>query len=709
MQENVEEILKKYYGYNEFREGQKEIIESILVGKDTFAIMPTGGGKSLCYQIPAMIMEGLTLVISPLISLMKDQVDSLNSFGIPAGVINSTQSINEIRDTIYRAAQGELKLLYVAPERLDVESFYRLFQTLNVSQIAVDEAHCASQWGHDFRISYRAIAPFIERFQPRPVVSAFTATATIDVREDVVKLLNLTNPNSYITGFDRKNLSFSVMKNENKQDFILKYIEDNKDKSGIIYAATRKEVDNLYSTIQKKGYLVGKYHAGMSDNEREQSQEQFLYDDIKIMVATNAFGMGIDKSNVRFVIHYNMPKNIEAYYQEAGRAGRDGESGECILLFGPRDTMLQKFFIEQTVFTEERKMNEYRKLQSMVDYCHTTRCLRKYILEYFGESDIADKCENCSNCNDDSEFIDITVDAQKIFSCIYRMRERYGVTVVAEVLRGSKNQKILNLNFHNLSTYGIMKNYTIKEIKDIINMLIAEEYLILTEEEFSVVKLRNKAVEVLKNNQKVLQKVYKKKEKVYIDNSLFDKLREVRKKIAQKEAVPPYIVFSDTTLKEMSERIPLNREEILNIKGVGEKKFERYGEEFLQVLIQYNDQYKLRSSEDKAIKEVSITNEEKISSHVITLNMLSEGRSLKEIAEHRGIKIDTVKEHIMRCGLEGIEIDWNILIPKEYEDLILEKIKEVGCERLKPIKELLPNEIDYNAIKAVMCKYKNAQ
>ncbi|MEL7596722.1 MAG: DNA helicase RecQ, partial [Clostridiaceae bacterium] len=486
MQENVEEILKKYYGYNEFREGQKEIIESILVGKDTFAIMPTGGGKSLCYQIPAMIMEGLTLVISPLISLMKDQVDSLNSFGIPAGVINSTQSINEIRDTIYRAAQGELKLLYVAPERLDVESFYRLFQTLNVSQIAVDEAHCASQWGHDFRISYRAIGPFIERFQPRPVVSAFTATATIDVREDVVKLLNLTNPNSYITGFDRKNLSFSVMKNENKQDFILKYIEDNKDKSGIIYAATRKEVDNLYSTIQKKGYLVGKYHAGMSDNEREQSQEQFLYDDIKIMVATNAFGMGIDKSNVRFVIHYNMPKNIEAYYQEAGRAGRDGESGECILLFGPRDTMLQKFFIEQTVFTEERKMNEYRKLQSMVDYCHTTRCLRKYILEYFGESDIADKCENCSNCNDDSEFIDITVDAQKIFSCIYRMRERYGVTVVAEVLRGSKNQKILNLNFHNLSTYGIMKNYTIKEIKDIINMLIAEEYLILTEEEFSV-------------------------------------------------------------------------------------------------------------------------------------------------------------------------------------------------------------------------------
>ncbi|WMJ81885.1 DNA helicase RecQ [Clostridium sp. MB40-C1] len=706
----AEEILKRYYGYSEFRKGQKEIIDSILEGRrDTFAIMPTGGGKSLCYQIPAVMMKGLTIVISPLISLMKDQVDSLNSLGISAGVINSSQSINEVKDTIHKAAFGKLKLLYVAPERLEVESFYRLFETLNVSQIAVDEAHCASQWGHDFRGSYRSIAPFIKRFNPRPVISAFTATATTDVREDVINLLTLNKPNVFVTGFDRENLSFSVIKNENKEKFILKYLDDNEEKSGIIYASTRKEVDNLFNMLSKKGHSVGKYHAGMSDNEREKSQEEFLYDDIKIMVATNAFGMGIDKSNVRFVIHYNMPKNIEAYYQEAGRAGRDGESGECILLFGPRDTILQKYFIEQTVFNEERKINEYRKLQSMVDYCHTTRCLRKYILEYFGEENIKDTCDNCSNCNSDSEIIDITIEAQKIFSCIYRMRERYGVTLIAEVLRGSKNQKVLNLNFDKLSTYAIMKNYTINGIKDLINVLIAEDYLNLTEEEFAVVKLKNKAIEVLKNKQKVTQKVYKKKEKLQVDTSLFDMLRDVRKKIAQREAVPPYIVFADTSLKDMSEKIPLNKEEMLNIKGVGEKKFERYGEEFLNVLIEYNNENKIRNSEDIAITQEGKEKDDKIPSHVVTLNMYNEGKSLDEISQRRGLKLLTVQDHLMRCGLEGLEVNWDIFIPQKYEKLILEKIQEAATDRLKPIKELLPDEVDYNAIKAVLCKYKNAQ
>ncbi|MCY6959997.1 DNA helicase RecQ [Clostridium brassicae] len=705
----AEEILKRYYGYSEFRKGQKEIIDSILEGRDTFAIMPTGGGKSLCYQIPAVIMKGLTIVISPLISLMKDQVDSLNSLGISAGVINSSQSINEVKDTIHKAAFGRLKLLYVAPERLEVESFYRLFETLNVSQIAVDEAHCASQWGHDFRGSYRSIAPFIKRFNPRPVVSAFTATATTDVREDVVNLLTLDEPNIFVTGFDRENLSFSVIKNENKEKFILKYLDDNKEKSGIIYASTRKEVDNLCSMLNKKGYSVGKYHAGMSDNEREKSQEEFLYDDIKIMVATNAFGMGIDKSNVRFVIHYNMPKNIEAYYQEAGRAGRDGENGECILLFGPRDTILQKYFIEQTVFNEERKINEYRKLQSMVDYCHTTRCLRKYILEYFGEENIKETCDNCSNCNSDSEIIDITIEAQKIFSCIYRMREKYGVTLIAEVLRGSKNQKVLNLNFDKLSTYAIMKNYTINGIKDLINVLIAEDYLNLTEEEFAVVKLKNKAIDVLKNKLKVTQKVYKKKERIQVDTSLFDMLRDIRKKIAQREAVPPYIVFADTSLKDMSEKIPLNKEEMLNIKGVGEKKFERYGEEFLNVLIEYNNENKIRNFEEIAITQADKEKEDKVPSHIVTLNMYNEGKSLDEISQRRGLKLLTVQDHLMRCGLEGLEVNWDIFIPEKYEKLILEKIQEAATDRLKPIKELLPNEVDYNAIKAVLCKYKSAQ
>lgn len=702
----AEEILKKYYGYNEFRKGQKEIIDSILSGKDTFAIMPTGGGKSICYQIPAAMMDGLTIVISPLISLMKDQVDSLNSLGLVAGVINSSQTTNEINDTIHKAAFGKLKLLYVAPERLEVESFYRLFETLNISQIAIDEAHCASQWGHDFRVSYRKISPFIKRFTPRPVISAFTATATVDVRRDIVRFLNLNEPNTFVTGFDRENLSFSVIKNENKQKFILKYLDDNKEKSGIIYASTRKKVEDLYNLLSKKGYSIGKYHAGMSDNEREENQEKFLYDDIKIMIATNAFGMGIDKSNVRFVIHFNMPKNIEAYYQEAGRAGRDGEKGECILLFGPRDTMLQKYFIEQTVFSDDRKVNEYKKLQQMVDYCHTTKCLRKYILEYFGEENIKDSCNNCSNCNNDSEIIDITIEAQKIFSCIYRMREKYGVTLVAEVLRGSKNQKVLNLNFDKLSTYGILKNYTISGIKDLINVLIAEDYLNLTEEEFAVVKLKNKAIEVLKNKEKVMQKVYRKKEKIKIDTSLFDMLRDIRKNIAKREAVPPYIVFADTSLKEMSENIPLSKEEMLEIKGVGEKKFDRYGEEFLECLINYNNEHKIRNFKEEDFKEDS--EDKKTPSHILTFNMYEDGKSLDEIAKIRGIKKLTVESHLMKCGLEGFTIDWNIFIPKKYEKLIVEKIKEAASDKLKPIKELLPDDVDYNAIKAVLCKYKNA-
>ncbi|MCY6483780.1 DNA helicase RecQ [Clostridium aestuarii] len=704
MNQSAEEILKKYYGYTEFREGQKNIIDNIMNGKDTFAIMPTGGGKSICYQIPAIMLPGLTLVVSPLISLMKDQVDALNSLGISAGVINSSQGINEVKDTIYKATQGELKLLYVAPERLEVESFCRVLQTLNVSQIAVDEAHCASQWGHDFRMSYRNINPFINRFNNRPIISAFTATATSNVREDVIKLLNLKEPGVFITGFDRKNLYFSVVKNENKKDFILKYIEDNKEKSGIIYAATRKEVENIYKGLKQKGYSIDKYHAGMNDNERAQSQEKFLYDDIKIMVATNAFGMGIDKSNVRYVIHYNMPKNIEAYYQEAGRAGRDGEPGECILLFGPRAIMLQKFFIEQTVLTHERKMSEYRKLQAMVDYCHTTRCLRKYILEYFGEKNVKDKCDNCGNCKNEGETIDITVDAQKIFSCIYRIREKYGVTMIAEVLRGSKNKKILNLRLNQLSTYGIMKNYTIKGIKDLINVLIAEEYLTLTEEEFSVVKLKNKAIDVLKNKEKVMQKVYKRKEKVQEDNSLFEMLREIRKKIAQREAVPPYIVFADSSLKEMSEYVPLIKEEMLNVKGVGEKKFERYGEEFLEVIIEYNNEHNLRKQE--MINNEEDSKDKKIPSHVKTLSMVKEGKKLEEISQIRGAKLDTVKDHIIKCGLEGYEIDWNLLIPQQHEELILEKIKEVGCEKLKPLKDLLPEDIEYITIKAVICKHK---
>lgn len=584
MLQQAEEILKKYYGYSSFREGQSRIITNILKGGDTFTIMPTGAGKSLCFQIPALLFPGVTIVISPLISLMKDQIDSLNSLGISATFINSSLTSRETEDRIQKAKTGAYKLLYIAPERLEVESFISLVESLEISLIAIDEAHCVSQWGHDFRPSYRRISPFIQGLTKRPIVAAFTATATPEVKEDIIKLLALKDPGLVITGFNRENLSFSVVRGENKRDFVLKYLASNPGHSGIIYAATRKEVDQLYTLLSKKNSAVGKYHAGMSDNERARNQEAFLYDDLKIMVATNAFGMGIDKSNVRFVIHYNLPKNMEAYYQEAGRAGRDGEPSECILLFSPQDIFIQKYLIEETVFSPTRKQNEYRKLQSMVDYAHCSRCLRGFILEYFGEENVAPSCGNCGNCTDETEMADITVSAQKVFSCIARLRERFGIVMVAEVLKGSTAKKLLQLKLNTLPTYGAMRDTSLSEIKDLINRLIAEDYLYLTQGKYPVVKLKPKAVTVLRSEAQVNQRIVKRQTKLEEDTALFEVLRRLRREIADREGVPPYIVFADSTLREMAKSNPTTPKELLAIKGVGESKLEKYGASFMNAI-----------------------------------------------------------------------------------------------------------------------------
>ncbi|MFZ7101756.1 MAG: DNA helicase RecQ [Peptococcaceae bacterium] len=706
MQEQALHILKKYFGYADFRRGQEEIIRSILAQQDTFAIMPTGAGKSLCYQVPALLLPGVTLVISPLISLMKDQVDTLKDMGMPVTFINSSLSPAEIAKRIQEIKKGTYQLLYIAPERLESADFTFLLSNLPISLIAVDEAHCVSQWGHDFRPSYRQIPAFIKKLPGRPPVAAFTATATAEVKKDVVTLLTLQEPHIYITGFNRENLSFSVVRGENKRDYVLKYVRNIGNRAGIIYAATRKEVESIYRDLKQAGFNPARYHAGLSTEERKEQQEAFLFDDNSIMVATNAFGMGIDKSNVRFVIHYNLPKNMEAYYQEAGRAGRDGEPGECILLFAPQDILLQKFMIEQSVTAPERKHNEYKKLQEMVDYCYTPNCLRRFILEYFGEENVPEHCGNCSTCNDDSDLMDITVEAQKIFSCIIRLNQRFGSTFIAQVLKGSKNKKVLELNCDRLSTYGIMADYTEKEIRDIINILAADGYLSLTEGQYPVVKIAEKARTVLKDGARVYQKIRKEKTRLREDNALFELLRKLRKDISLKEKLPPYAIFPDSTLLEMSKYYPLDARSLLKIKGVGENKLRKYGDVFLAQISTYVAENNI-SVHEPVTKETSLTkNADKTPSHLVSFELYQTGLSLAEIARQRELTTTTVQNHILQCAQEGLAVDLDSFIPRQYEDLILQAVKKVGREKLRPIKEELPAEIDYLAIKAVLCKYR---
>ncbi len=581
----IYEILKKTFGYSNFREGQEEIIKNIIEGRDTLGVMPTGGGKSICYQIPALVFEGITLVVSPLISLMEDQVGALNNLGIPSVYINSSLTPTEMRGIFSEIDMGRYRMIYIAPERLENEGFVEMIRGKRISQIAVDEAHCISQWGHDFRRSYLNIPRFIKGLSSRPVVSAFTATATPQVREDIVRNLDF-DPTVYVNGFDRKNLKFSIVKGVNSLTYIKRYLKEHRDEGGIIYASTRKEVDSIHAELQSRGYRVGRYHAGMADAERQRVQREFVGDELDIMVATNAFGMGIDKSNVRFVIHNNLPRDMESYYQEAGRAGRDGLPSQCILIFNPKDILTQRYFIENNLFESSQEVVDikYEKLNAMVNYCHTSQCIRSYILQYFGDEDI-EGCSNCSNCLNEGETEDITIEAQKIISCIGRTRERFGVTMIVGILAGSKNQNILKWGLDKSSTYGLLKENNQKEIRALIDLLIGDGYIEVVKGEFPTLKLTSKAYNFIREGKTLTRKVATVDRRVSHEGERsFGELKKLRYEIAKREGKPPYTVFSDKTLYELARYLPEGRDSMLEIHGIGEVKFERYGREFLEVI-----------------------------------------------------------------------------------------------------------------------------
>ncbi|AIY06691.1 ATP-dependent DNA helicase RecQ [Planococcus sp. PAMC 21323] len=582
MLESAKQLLQSHFGYESFRIGQEQAITQVFEGHNSICVMPTGGGKSMCYQIPALVMEGTTIVVSPLISLMKDQVDALLAAGIPAAYINSSLGFDEVRETLIDVQRGAIKLLYIAPERLDSEMFLNELQGVHVPLIAVDEAHCISQWGHDFRPSYRLISRMTELFPNNPTVLALTATATPQVREDICRILNIEEQHTVMTGFERANLTFSVVRGQDRERFVKEYVAKNDKEAGIIYAATRKTVDSVYEMLLKKGIKAAKYHAGMPDHERKSGQERFLNDEVTVMVATNAFGMGIDKSNIRFVIHYQVPKNMESYYQEAGRAGRDGLPSECIVLYASQDVQTQRFLIDQAQ-DPSRIPGELVKLQGMVDYCHTENCLQQFIIHYFGDT-AAEPCGHCGNCLDDRESLDVTKDVQMVLSCVIRMGQKFGKVMTAQVLTGSRNKKILDFGFDKLSTYGILKHQNSKEVSNLIEFMISQELLAVEQGSFPTIYVPDGGRDVLLGKRQVLRKGAVVTKQIATNDPLFEELRVIRKKLAESAGVPPFVIFSDKTLQDMVARKPKNEAEFLKVNGVGANKLEKYGEAFLQAI-----------------------------------------------------------------------------------------------------------------------------
>lgn len=607
------DVLQKYYGYHSFREGQEVLIDHILEGKDVLGIMPTGAGKSVCYQVPALLLPGITLVISPLISLMKDQVQSLNQAGVHAAYINSSLNENQIARALTLAGQGQYKIIYVAPERLETERFLHFAKSVDISMVAVDEAHCISQWGQDFRPSYLNIVQFVRQLPKRPILSAFTATATGEVKDDIICVLGLDNPKTLVTGFDRQNLFFSVEHAKSRTRYLQHYVADHEKESGIIYCATRKNVEKVYETLLKEGIEATKYHAGLTNEERRQNQDDFIYDRKPVIVATNAFGMGIDKSNVRYVLHYNMPQSMENYYQEAGRAGRDGELSDCVLLYAAQDIMINRFLLENKEvnpnFTEEEnrtiRERDEKRLQTMNFYCNTKECLRNYILRYFGEESRG-ACGKCGNCQKHYVEKDMTSEARQVIQCLDDLDERYGINVVVGTLLGGKSAKLREYRVERYPSYGTLSKFREQEIKDLIGQMIQEGYLRQTQDKYALLQTTGKAQDIMDGICTVTVKMEPRSNRIAEEDDrikgtgkrrsdilntrgleFFDILRGLRMSIAREESLPPYLVFSDKTLVDMCVRLPMNREEMMEVNGMGAFKYEKYGEKFLGCILEH--------------------------------------------------------------------------------------------------------------------------
>jgi len=707
-----QDILNTYFGYTSFRPGQETAINYMTQSQNTLAVMPTGSGKSLCYQIPGLSLPGIAIIISPLISLMKDQVDALQAIGVQATYINSSLSAQEQQNRCQAVVAGEFKFLYVAPERLESRYFVHMIGQLNISLVAFDEAHCISQWGHDFRPSYRSIVQTLKNLPNIPAFMALTATATSEVISDIQSLLNIDDGHVVKTGFERENLSFHLVKGKSKTAYLQSFLQKHKLESGIIYTATRKQTDTLYSQLQRIGIPVSKYHAGLSESERKQAQSDFIHDHTSIMIATNAFGMGIDKSNVRWVVHYAMPMNIESYYQEAGRAGRDGEHSDCILLFSPQDVQLQKFLIEQSDMDEQAKKSEYRKLQSMVNYCHTDGCLTTFILNYFSDVPSTQTCQRCSNCLHRHEKTDITEEAQMILSCVKRMGERFGVGMTAKVLKGSKDKKIRSFRLDKISTYGILSAYTERELTEWINFLIAEQILATKEGQFPTLQLNQNSVNVLKGKQNVWMHSMKvpANEEADFHEGLFSILRQLRKDISDAQNVPPYVLFSDATIRDLCRYLPETKSDMLNIKGIGERKFEQYGDAFLSAIQDW------RQDHPDIQAKVNITStphigmrkapkqESEEPSHLVSYQSFQSGKTIQDIATIRSLSKQTIEGHIFRAYKEGYPIVWDIFFNETEEAAVLAAHEQLETPRLRPLKESLADDYDYTKIKAVLVK-----